>query len=151
MATYTTRSMDTWDIISKRLFGSELYMSKLIEANLQHKNVFRFGDGVVLEVPKNYLYNPNGLEPRAAIGQVDRLSYVMVIADYVHKRDGEGVTQQQLADYMGKLGCTQAYNLDGGNSAILVFNEKIINHKAQERDLSDIIYFASAVPEEAWN
>ena len=52
MATYTTRSMDTWDIISKRLFGSELYMSKLIEANLQHKNVFRFGDGVVLEVPE---------------------------------------------------------------------------------------------------
>ena len=52
MATYTTRSMDTWDIISKRLFGSELYMARLIEANLQYKNVFRFEDGVVLEVPE---------------------------------------------------------------------------------------------------
>ena len=119
-------------------------------------NALMFGpalvkDGEVLKISKKYMYNPTGLEPRAAIGQVDKLSYVMVIADYVHRRTGEGVTMQRLADYMGQLGCQQAYNLDGGNSAILVFNDKIINHKGQERDQSDMIYFASAVPEEAWN
>ena len=52
---------------------------------------------------------------------------------------------------MGSLGCTQAYNLDGGNSAILVFNNEPYNKKAQERDINDLIYFATAVPEEAWN
>ena len=120
-------------------------------------NAMMFGpalvkDGEVLKTPAKYAYNPSGREPRAAIGQTDKLSYVMVIADTNGDRTGKrGVTHQELADYMGKLGCTQAYNLDGGNSAILVFNDKIINHKAQERDLTDMIYFATAVPEEAWN
>ena len=51
---------------------------------------------------------------------------------------------------MGRIGCEQAYNLDGGNSAILVFNDKVINRKAKERDVNDLIYFATAIPEEAW-
>ena len=128
------------------------------EKDTGHKiiNAMMFGpalvkDGEVLKVPSNYLYNPSGQEPRAAIGQVDKLTYVMVIADTLGDRTGKkGVTHQELADYMAQLGCTQAYNLDGGNSAILVFNGRIINHKAQERDLTDIIYFATAIPEEAW-
>ena len=47
------------------------------------------------------------------------------------------------------LGCTQAYNLDGGNSATLAFNGSVFNAKAtKERDVSDIIYFASAIDAE---
>ena len=119
-------------------------------------NAFMFGpalvkDGEVLSIPNKYAnYAPTGYNPRAAIGQVGPLSYVMVIADYVNKRDNEGATLQELADFMGRIGCEQAYNLDGGNSAILVFNDKVINRKAKERDVNDLIYFATAIPEEAW-
>ena len=46
---------------------------------------------------------------------------------------------------MQELGCRQAYNLDGGNSATLAFHGQVYNTKVQkERDVSDIIYFASA-------
>ncbi len=125
-------------------------------------NALMFGpalvkDGQTLTMPSKYPYNLTGYEIRAAIGQIDKLSYVIVIADcinpsYIATRKGkEGVTMQELADYMKQLGCIQAYNFDGGNSAMMVMNGKVYNHKLQERDLTDMIYFATAVPEEAWN
>ena len=50
MATYTTKSQDTWDKISKDVYGSELFMDRLIAANLNHRKVVFFSDGVVLNV-----------------------------------------------------------------------------------------------------
>lgn len=52
MGTYTTKSQDTWDIISKTVYGSELFMDRLIAANLDHRKVVFFSDGVVLNVPE---------------------------------------------------------------------------------------------------
>lgn len=52
MATYTTKSQDTWDKISKDVYGSELFMDRLIAANLNHRKVVSFSDGVVLNVPE---------------------------------------------------------------------------------------------------
>ena len=103
-------------------------------------------DGEVCSVDQEYGYNPNGKEPRAAIGQMGKLSYVLAIAE--GRGESAGVTQQQLAAFMGNLGCTQAFNLDGGNSAEMVFGEKIYKGMpgGAERGLSDIIYFATAVP-----
>ena len=118
-------------------------------------NAFTFGpalviDGQVASVNTEYGYNPNGREPRTAIGQTGKLSYVLVIAE--GRGESAGVTQQELADFMGSLGCTQAFNLDGGNSAEMVFGETIYKGMPDgaERSLSDVIYFATAVPEENW-
>ena len=103
-------------------------------------------DGAVRTVDAEYGYNPNGREPRAAIGQTGRLSYVLAIAE--GRGESAGVTQQELANFMGELGCTQAFNLDGGNSAEMIFGETIYKGMpgGAERGLSDIIYFATAVP-----
>lgn len=51
MATTTTRQGDTWDILSKRLYGNEHYMEKLIEANLEHRKTVVFSYGTVINVP----------------------------------------------------------------------------------------------------
>ena len=44
-------------------------------------------------------------------------------------------------------GCQQAYNLDGGNSALMVFNRENYSAKSYEaeRSVTDIIYFATAI------
>ena len=49
---------------------------------------------------------------------------------------------------MYSIGCVQAFNLDGGNSAEMVFGEQIIKGMpgGDERTLSDIIYFATMQP-----
>lgn len=51
MKTYETRAMDTWDIIAKRVYGSEALMDQLIRANLQHRKTVFFSAGVVINVP----------------------------------------------------------------------------------------------------
>ncbi|MBR4360628.1 MAG: phosphodiester glycosidase family protein [Clostridia bacterium] len=116
-------------------------------------NAFTFGpalvqEGQVLKMDKEYGYNPNGQEPRSAIGQLDRLSYVLVIAE--GRGESAGVTHQQLADFMGALGCLEAFNLDGGGTAVMVFHGQVVNNLGgSPREQSDIIYFATAVsPEE---
>ena len=125
------------------------------DTGLKIVNAFMFGpalvkEGEVLKTDKDYNFNPNGREPRCAIGQLDSLSYVMVIADGRGNSGSEGATHQELAEFMASLGCREAYNLDGGNSAIMVYNNEIYNYKARERDVADMIYFATAVPAEEW-
>lgn len=83
--------------------------------------------------------------PRTAIGQVDDLHYVMVVADG-RTDESEGLSLYQLAQFMTSLGVKTAYNLDGGGSSTMVFHGKIINqpttngNRISERKVSDIVY-----------
>ena len=52
MKSYTTVSMDTWDISSKKVYGDEHYIDKLIAANVQYRKVVIFSAGIVLSVPE---------------------------------------------------------------------------------------------------
>ena len=56
-------------------------------------------------------------------------------------------TLRQAADAMVKRGCRKAYALDGGQTATTVFGGSLINpvQFGWEKDISDIIYFASAL------
>ena len=113
-------------------------------------NGFFFGpglvvDGEVQEVPDEYLGDPHEDNPRAAIGQLAPLTYVLVSVDG-RTAASEGITVEELAAFMADLGCTQAYALDGGNSSALVFHNQLISVKdVNERDVSDVIYFATAI------
>jgi exopolysaccharide biosynthesis protein len=113
-------------------------------------NGFFFGpalvvDGEMPEISKHYDFNPYGNEPRAAIGQLAPLTYVLVTVDG-RIENSEGVTMPELAAFMYDLGCTQAYALDGGNSSALVFHHNLVSVKnVHERDVSDVIYFATAI------
>jgi len=123
---------------------------------LDIRNAFAFGPALVIDgekqaIPEKYSFAPHYKNPRAAIGQLGPLDYVCVIVDG-RSDDSEGVTLETLADFMAELGCTQAFNLDGGNSATMVLNGNIYNDKslANERSVSDIIYFATSVDPLNW-
>lgn len=51
MRTYTTVAQNTWDVIAKKLYGSEAFIDQLIRANLQHRKTVFFSAGVVLNAP----------------------------------------------------------------------------------------------------
>jgi exopolysaccharide biosynthesis protein len=55
-------------------------------------------------------------------------------------------TLEQFSKVLADLGVENAYNLDGGNSTMMLFKGVFINalHETTMRPLSDIIYFASA-------
>ena len=42
MSNYTTIQGDTWDIISLKQYGSEMYVTNLIEANSKHRKNYLF-------------------------------------------------------------------------------------------------------------
>ncbi len=117
---------------------------------------FTFGpaliiDGAVQELPESYQFDIRRPNPRSAIGQVGPLEYVMVAVDG-RLDDSPGLDLNVLAAFMKELGCTQAFNLDGGNSSALIFNNAFYSHNKikSERSTSDIIYFASAVDPASW-
>lgn len=58
-------------------------------------------------------------------------------------------TLRAAADEMIKRGCRKAYTLDGGQTATTVFNYQLINpvQFGWEKTISDVIYFATALPE----
>lgn len=59
-------------------------------------------------------------------------------------------TLRQAADAMIEKGCIKAYTLDGGQTASTIINNRLINpvQFGWERLVTDIIYFATAVPNE---
>lgn len=83
--------------------------------------------------------------PRTAIGQVDNLHYVFVVADG-RTNQSAGLSLYQLAQFMQSLGVRTAYNLDGGGSSTMVFGGSVVNQptssgeRISERKVSDIVY-----------
>ena len=55
----------------------------------------------------------------------------------------------QFARAAERFGCDQFYTLDGGQTASIAMNDQLINavDYGSQRKISDIIYFATAVPE----
>ncbi len=133
----------------------------LTDEALTFPNIFNFGpalvkDGVLLESPQYYVDNGNRYnirsdeEPRSAIGQLGELEYLFVVVDG-RRKDSKGCSTDELAKWMFEQGCTQAYNLDGGNSALMWFGGENYSNKTvkNEREVSDFIYISTAVmPEE---
>ena len=83
--------------------------------------------------------------PRTAIGKINDNYYVFVVSDG-RTTESTGLSLYQLAIFMKSLGCSVAYNLDGGGSSTMYFNGEVINNPTsghggiKERSVSDIVY-----------
>lgn len=131
-------------------------LKELMSAEDSIVNVFNFGPALVIDgelqtMPEKYNYNIDGMEPRCAIGQLGELEYLLVVVDGRDADGSKGCTVAELAQFMYDQGCTQAYNLDGGNSALMYFHGENYSKKSvgAERSVSDIIYFSTGINGEA--
>lgn len=81
--------------------------------------------------------------PRCAIGYYEPGHYCLVIVDGRQEGYSTGMTLAGLSALMEKLGCEEAYNLDGGATAEMVYDGETISSPSNGgRASSDIIYFA---------
>lgn len=86
--------------------------------------------------------------PRAALCQMGKQHYLLVVANwaypYVQTPD-----IHRFARHVAATGCEKAYTLDGGQTAVIAMNGTLINsvHFGYQRRISDIFYFATAVPD----
>ncbi len=120
----------------------------------EHKIRFTLSFGPVLVdnfercEPGNYVVGQgNDRYARAAICQMGELHYLLVTAN------AEGgynnyPTIHSFAKRIHEFGCEKAYTIDGGQTATLVMNDRLINRVSygSQRQISDIIYFATAKP-----
>ena len=90
-----------------------------------------------------------GHNPRAAIGYYEPGHYCLVYVDGRQSDDSAGLTLNELSQIMIDLGCKDAYNLDGGQSSMMVFQGQVIGSPYKGgRDISDIIYFGGDDPQQ---
>lgn len=100
--------------------------------------------------PGNYVFGEiNDIYARAAIGQMDSLHYLLVTVNTEEPTYTNAATVRQLGDELVRRGVPNAYTMDGGQTATIVVNDKVINSVefGFQRNISDIIYFATALPE----
>jgi hypothetical protein len=71
--------------------------------------------------------------PRTAIGW-NREHFFLLVVDGRQKGLSIGMTLPELAEYMLKLGCTDAMNLDGGGSSTFWLDGKIMNSPSDGRE-----------------
>lgn len=85
---------------------------------------------------------------RAALCQMGQLHYIVVTANTEGPYQ-DIPTVKQFAKNVAATGCKMAYCLDGGQTAAIVMGDELINRPVygQQRKISDIIYFATAVPD----
>ena len=90
----------------------------------------------------------NDVYPRAALCQKGELHYVVATVNI------EGGYQRtadlnKFARRIEELNVDMAYTLDGGQTAVIAMNDQLINAvmKGNQRNISDIFYFATAVPD----
>lgn len=82
------------------------------------------------------------INPRSALGYYEPGHYCFVVVDGRQPGYSDGMTMPQLAQLFEDLGCTCAYNLDGGGSAVMSFNHEKYSSQSNggNRKLGDILY-----------
>ena len=81
--------------------------------------------------------------PRTGVGMISPNHYVFVVVDGRKEGYSKGMTLNEFSKLFEELGCTEAYNLDGGGSSTMYFMGRVVNNplgKNQEREISDILY-----------
>jgi exopolysaccharide biosynthesis protein len=85
--------------------------------------------------------------PRTAIGYYEPGHYCLIVVD--GRGESAGITLPDLSRLFYDLGCRAAYNLDGGNSSVMVWNNEVINNPSGGgRESSDALLIAEVNADE---
>ncbi|MER1994032.1 MAG: phosphodiester glycosidase family protein, partial [Eubacteriales bacterium] len=138
MAVYRDGSMKTFDCDAQT---AEEYLAQ------DAVQVFAFGPWLLSEgqVHPNLEKINNYSEPRVALGMIEPYHYILIVTAGRPTSKYQGYKLAWLAEKMQEYGCTEALNLDGGDTVALAFNNKIILHGNMEakklRNLGSMIAF----------
>lgn len=101
-----------------------------------------------VEVDTNFgNHSIQGNQPRTGVGVLGQNHLVFIVVDGRSDGYSRGVTTPEFAYMFKELGCVSAYNLDGGGSSVMVFNNQLVNKPmggTKERGTSDILYIAGS-------
>ncbi|RCX13285.1 uncharacterized protein DUF2233 [Fontibacillus phaseoli] len=138
MKSYEETETDSGSLLAEGVtqtlsFGPVLIKDDEVQGNFDHIKVdSNFGNRSIQDA-----------NPRTGIGMVAPNHYVFVVVDGRKSGYSRGMTLDEFAQVFADLGCTEAYNLDGGGSSTMYFMGRVVNNpqgKNRERGVSDILY-----------
>lgn len=125
MRTYPSGQFDARAEIAAGAYQSWAFGPSLLDENGQAKTNF------------NSAVKPSN--PRTVIGYYEPGHYCFVVVDG-RSKNSEGLTMDELSELMHSLGCTVAYNLDGGRTSQMYWGtHRVNNPDGGGRNCSDIV------------
>lgn len=129
MKTYSPEDFNAEKVITEGAWQAWIFGPQLLDK-----------DGNILSTFNSTAYLSNK-HPRTSIGYVEPGHYVFAVVDGRNIGYSRGVTLTELGQIMIDAGCVKAYNLDGGKSSSMVYEDEYVNQPADGgRTISDIIY-----------
>jgi uncharacterized protein YigE (DUF2233 family) len=112
-----------------RVFSrGETSAKKLLKMGV--KDTFSFGPTLIRDgkiTPRLNKMRLSIANPRSGIGMIEKGHYIGIVVEGRNPKSCRGVTFREFAQMFADLGCTVAYNLDGGVSSAMVFMGKNLN------------------------
>lgn len=109
-----------------KLFLGDVPAEEAVAAGV--RDAVEFGPFLVINGESSFIKGNGGygIHPRTVIGQRKDGIVLFLVVDG-RRVDSIGAGMKDLSDIMVKYGAYNAANLDGGNSSVLVINNKIVN------------------------
>jgi len=128
LAVYSENEKNAIELLEDGALQSWSFGPILVEDGSANKN---FDDISDLNLPN----------PRTGIGMITPGHYIIIVVDG-RQESSRGLTLNEFAMLFEERGCKTAYNLDGGGSSIMFFENEMISSPSggEERKTSDIIY-----------
>ena len=134
-------------------YSDEFSAQELV--NMGAVNVFSFGPYLVRDGELNpfvsEMYAGRTAQPRCALGIIEEGHYYAMLEEGRIGKVAKGTSVEDLAEHMLSKGCTQALNMDGGQTAVFTFMGKQIIRIAryqkdnyQPRPTTEIIAFGQS-------
>ena len=128
MRTYAPGEYSSEAILNQNPYQVWSFGPELLDADGTPKEEFN---------TSSFIYKRN---PRTAIGYYEPGHYCLVVIDGRAMGNSSGASMRALASLMADLGCSVAYNLDGGGSSTMVYNNRVFNlPSGGGRGVSDVV------------
>lgn len=115
METFSPSEYAVDDILAKAPYQVWKFGPELLDENGQPKQSYNTSDAISWE------------NPRSGIGYYEPGHYCFITVDGRQNGYSRGLEIERFAKLFADLGCTVAYNLDGGQSAVMTFDQRVYN------------------------
>lgn len=129
MKIYSPDDVSKQALIDSGAYQSWIFGPSLLDANGKAKKDFLTWD---------YIRESH---PRTAIGYYEPGHYCLLVVDGRQKGYSRGMFLDEMSNLFEQLGCTAAYNLDGGHCSFMTFNGDTVSHPYKpEHEVPDGIF-----------
>jgi len=132
LKTYLAGTYDIDDIVAQNPYQVWCFGPSLITDDGGMPESYNIGSSIQKE------------HPRSAVGSDGPGHYIFLLADGRRPTYSSGFNLEGLSEFFLDLGCTVAYNLDGGRTAVMATRDGLVSVPIEsQRPVSDILYIAA--------